>query len=248
MIAAEAPTVFARLLAGAITLSFFTYAFVNMGMVSGILPVVGVPLPFISYGGTAMVTLGLGLGHPDVDRAQPAVDAKLMAAPPAPVAGASMPAAPVGVVGVGNMGAGDGTAPARWGPSRSGVRDIRPEARSRAALARRRDARCATAPSWPPLRLVRSWRWSMPRSATRVLFGSDGAQAGWRSRLARVMLCPTIAPDDVERCAARLQVDQGVACIDAPMSGGPQRARDGTMSLMVACADTVFARYEPLLR
>ena len=62
MIAAEAPSVFTRLLAGAITLSFFTYAFVNMGMVSGILPVVGVPLPFISYGGTAMVTLGLALG------------------------------------------------------------------------------------------------------------------------------------------------------------------------------------------
>ena len=52
----------ARLLAGAVTMIFFTYAFVNMGMVSGILPVVGVPLPFISYGGTAMVTLGLGLG------------------------------------------------------------------------------------------------------------------------------------------------------------------------------------------
>ena len=62
MIAAEAPTVFTRLLAGAISLSWFTYAFVNMAMVSGILPVVGVPLPFISYGGTAMVTLGLGLG------------------------------------------------------------------------------------------------------------------------------------------------------------------------------------------
>ncbi len=62
MIAADAPTVFTRLLAGSVTLSFFTYAFVNMGMVSGILPVVGVPLPFISYGGTAMVTLGLGLG------------------------------------------------------------------------------------------------------------------------------------------------------------------------------------------
>ena len=62
MIAADAPTMFTRLLAGSITLSFFTYAFVNMGMVSGILPVVGVPLPFISYGGTAMVTLGLGLG------------------------------------------------------------------------------------------------------------------------------------------------------------------------------------------
>ena len=62
VIAALAPTLFARLLAGAVTLSFFTYAFVNMGMVSGILPVVGVPLPFVSYGGTAMVTLGLGLG------------------------------------------------------------------------------------------------------------------------------------------------------------------------------------------
>ena len=62
MIAADAPTVFTRLLAGAMTLSLFSYAFVNMGMVSGILPVVGVPLPFISYGGTAMVSLGLALG------------------------------------------------------------------------------------------------------------------------------------------------------------------------------------------
>jgi rod shape determining protein RodA len=61
-IAAGAPTFFARLLAGAITLIFFTYAFVNMGMVSGILPVVGVPLPLVSYGGTALVTLFLGLG------------------------------------------------------------------------------------------------------------------------------------------------------------------------------------------
>jgi rod shape determining protein RodA len=62
MIAADAPTLFTRLLAGAMTLSLFSYAFVNMGMVSGILPVVGVPLPFISYGGTAMVSLGLALG------------------------------------------------------------------------------------------------------------------------------------------------------------------------------------------
>jgi len=61
-IAVEGPTLFARLLAGSITLSFFVYAFVNMGMVSGILPVVGVPLPFISYGGTALVTLYLGIG------------------------------------------------------------------------------------------------------------------------------------------------------------------------------------------
>ncbi|WP_371323803.1 rod shape-determining protein RodA [Dechloromonas sp. ZY10] len=62
MIASAASTLFARLLAGAITLGFFTYAFINMGMVSGILPVVGVPLPFMSYGGTALVTLFLAIG------------------------------------------------------------------------------------------------------------------------------------------------------------------------------------------
>ena len=61
-IAAVAPTLFTRLLAGSITLSIFTYVFVNMGMVSGILPAVGIPLPFVSYGGTAMVTMGLALG------------------------------------------------------------------------------------------------------------------------------------------------------------------------------------------
>lgn len=62
MIATGAPTLFARLLAGSLTLTFFTYAFVNIGMVSGILPVVGVPLPLISYGGTSMVTVLLGFG------------------------------------------------------------------------------------------------------------------------------------------------------------------------------------------
>ena len=62
VIASQAQSTFARLLAGSITLTFFTYAFVNMGMVSGILPVVGVPLPLISYGGTSMVTLCLSLG------------------------------------------------------------------------------------------------------------------------------------------------------------------------------------------
>ena len=62
MIASNASTVFARLTAGAITLSFFTYAFVNMGMVSGLLPVVGVPLPMISYGGTALLSILAGMG------------------------------------------------------------------------------------------------------------------------------------------------------------------------------------------
>ncbi|MDX9706479.1 MAG: rod shape-determining protein RodA [Azospira sp.] len=62
MIALNASTLFARLLAGSITLSLFTYAFINIGMVTGMLPVVGVPLPFMSYGGTALVTLCIGLG------------------------------------------------------------------------------------------------------------------------------------------------------------------------------------------
>ena len=62
MITANASTLFTRLLAGAITLMFFTYAFVNMAMVSGLLPIVGVPLPLISYGGTALVSLFIGLG------------------------------------------------------------------------------------------------------------------------------------------------------------------------------------------
>jgi rod shape determining protein RodA len=62
VITATAPTLFTRLLAGAITLTFFTYAFVNMGMVSGVLPVVGLPLPLISYGGTSLVSICLGFG------------------------------------------------------------------------------------------------------------------------------------------------------------------------------------------
>jgi len=62
MIATNAATLFGRLLAASIALQFFVYAFVNMGMVSGILPVVGVPLPFLSYGGTALLTLFIGAG------------------------------------------------------------------------------------------------------------------------------------------------------------------------------------------
>jgi 3-hydroxyisobutyrate dehydrogenase len=79
-----------------------------------------------------------------------------------------------------------------------------------------------------------------------VLFGDGGVLAGAHGG-STVMLCPTIAPHDVERLAAQLQHGH-VACIDAPMSGGPQRARDGTMSLMVACADALFTQHETLLR
>jgi 3-hydroxyisobutyrate dehydrogenase-like beta-hydroxyacid dehydrogenase len=61
-----------------------------------------------------------------------------------------------------------------------------------------------------------------------------------------VLLCPTIAPHDVEAIAAQL-AERGIATVDAPMSGGPARARDGSMSLMVAGEDAVVARVQPLL-
>ena len=61
-IAANAEDNFGRLLAGALSLTFFVYLFVNTGMVAGMLPVVGVPLPLVSYGGTSMVTLMMGFG------------------------------------------------------------------------------------------------------------------------------------------------------------------------------------------
>ncbi|MBU3694131.1 MAG: rod shape-determining protein RodA [Rhodocyclaceae bacterium] len=61
-IASNASGLFSRLIAGSLSLSFFTYAAVNIGMVIGVLPVVGVPLPLISYGGTSLVTMGLGFG------------------------------------------------------------------------------------------------------------------------------------------------------------------------------------------
>jgi 3-hydroxyisobutyrate dehydrogenase len=78
-----------------------------------------------------------------------------------------------------------------------------------------------------------------------VLFGADGAAAALPAG-APVLLCPTIAPDDVERLADRL-ARAGLQPVDAPMSGGPARARDGTMSLMVACSDAAFAVAQPLV-
>ena len=78
-----------------------------------------------------------------------------------------------------------------------------------------------------------------------VLFGAHGAALALQPDAA-VLLCPTIAPQDVERFAHELQ-GRGLHAIDAPMSGGPARARDGSMSLMVACADAVFEREQRLL-
>jgi 3-hydroxyisobutyrate dehydrogenase len=78
-----------------------------------------------------------------------------------------------------------------------------------------------------------------------VLFGDEGAAAALAPGAA-VLLCPTIGPADVERAAARIRAT-GHVCIDAPMSGGPARARDGTMSLMVACDDAAWSRWQPLM-
>ncbi|NML47952.1 NAD(P)-dependent oxidoreductase [Ramlibacter sp. G-1-2-2] len=79
----------------------------------------------------------------------------------------------------------------------------------------------------------------------QVLFGERGAAAALPAGAA-VLLCPTIAPQDVERSADRLQA-LGLVPIDAPMSGGPVRARDGSMSLMVACADAAFEQQRGLI-
>ena len=83
------------------------------------------------------------------------------------------------------------------------------------------------------------------QQAQDVLFGPDGAAAAMQPGRA-VLLCPTISPQDVEALAAGL-ARHGLAAIDAPMSGGPARARDGSMSLMVACEDAVFEAHRPLL-
>ncbi len=83
-----------------------------------------------------------------------------------------------------------------------------------------------------------------------VLFGSDGVLRSGRARDAArqtVLLCSTIAAADTERFHARLQA-AGIDCIDAPISGGPARAANGTLSMMVAADPAVFERCEPLLR
>jgi L-threonate 2-dehydrogenase len=83
----------------------------------------------------------------------------------------------------------------------------------------------------------------------KVLLGADGLLQATPEQLRKhtVMLCPTIAPQDVERYT-QLLAQHGMQTIDAPMSGGPARAQDGSMSLMVACQDAVFAQHESLLR
>jgi len=82
--------------------------------------------------------------------------------------------------------------------------------------------------------------------ANDVLFGAKGA-AGAMQRGQAVMLCPTMSPQDVQNIAQRLQAF-GLEAIDAPMSGGPAKAGDGSMSLMVACEQGVFERQAALIQ
>ena len=152
-------------------------------------------------------------------------------------------AAPIGVVGVGNMG----LAMARRLLDRGHrvvVRDILPQAEASATAAGASPAPdCAAAAERCDLLIVAVVD---AEQCDTALFGERGAHVGLH-RQSTVMVCSTIGPRDVESIAARLG-RMNVPCIDAPMSGGPARARDGTMSLMVACPDAVFARHEAVLR
>lgn len=158
-------------------------------------------------------------------------------------AGAAAVAPPIGVIGIGNMGLALALRLLDGG-YRVTVRDLRPEVE---ALAARAGAGVAADPAEAARQCALLIVVVVDAAqCDDVLFGPSGAATALRPGQT-VMLCPTVAPQDVERLAARLGV-LGVDCIDAPMSGGPQRARDGSMSLMVACADPLFVRHEAVLR
>ncbi|MDQ6639523.1 MAG: NAD(P)-binding domain-containing protein, partial [Pseudomonadota bacterium] len=148
----------------------------------------------------------------------------------------------VGIIGVGNMGLAMAQRLCEGGHDVR-VRDVRAE---REAMAERDGARaCATPAALAAQCAVVIVAVVDAAQTEAVLFGSEGAVPALPAGSC-VVLCPTIAPESVEGIAARLDA-LGVAWIEAPMSGGPVRARAGTMSLMVACRDAVFARHEALL-
>ena len=152
------------------------------------------------------------------------------------------PVFPVAIVGVGNMGgAMAANLLARHWPVH--VCDLLPE-RSQALTALGATAHAAPCDAARDAHVTIVCVVDAPQTRD-VLFGAGAvAQA---MRLGRcVMLCPTMAPDDVEAIALELR-PFGLHAIDAPMSGGPARARDGSMSLMVACAPMVFERHRGLV-
>lgn len=148
-----------------------------------------------------------------------------------------------GFVGVGNMGGAMALRLGELGWS-VGVRDIDParEAECVRAGARAFATPAALAAAHPVVVVAVV----DAAQCDAVLFGADSAFAAQPPPGACVLLCPTLGPASTERIAARLAA-LGVACVDAPMSGGPARARDGSMSLMVACADAVFASQRVLI-
>ena len=149
----------------------------------------------------------------------------------------------IGVIGVGNMGLGIALRLRDQGLDVA-ARDIDP---AREALAR--DGGCSVVDSPAAAATGRDLLIVVVIDAVQtrdVLFGAQGAAAALRAG-ASVMLCPTIAPGDVEDLARDLAA-QGLHTIDAPMSGGPVRAREGRMSLMVATPDPVFDRWQGLLQ
>jgi putative dehydrogenase len=149
----------------------------------------------------------------------------------------------IGIVGIGNMGLGMALRLRELGYP-VGVRDLDP---ARELAARQHGATVhADAAAAARDRALLIVAVVDAAQTEAVLFGERGAVRGL-ARGATVMLCPTLAPQAIEGCAAAL-AGHGVHCIDAPMSGGPLRARDGTMSLMVACADAVYARWQGLLQ
>lgn len=150
--------------------------------------------------------------------------------------------AAVAVIGVGNMGGAMAAHLLEQG-WRVRVRDI--DAARAEALAAQGAVACAS-----PAEAVEGCDAAIvcvvdAAQSRDVLFGGQGAAAAMKLGQ-DVVLCPTISPGDVESIADDLQ-RHGLAAIDAPMSGGPARARDGSMSLMVACDDAVYARRRGLL-
>ncbi len=149
----------------------------------------------------------------------------------------------VGIVGIGNMGLAMALRLRDAGRAVC-VRDINP---AREALAAVEGLALAATPAALAARCGTVIVAVVDAAQTgTVLFGPDGVIGAVPPRCRTVVLCPTIAPADTEAYARRLEA-AGIAPIDAPMSGGPARARDGTMSLMVACADAVYERERALI-
>jgi L-threonate 2-dehydrogenase len=176
-----------------------------------------------------------------------------MALPPTAIHGPSRPV--VGVLGIGAMGGAMAARLVELGWSVIG-HDLRADRRGVLAAAGGRVARDAAdlaqhcdvlVVAVVDARQVRAALWGEPGDGVNVTTAIAGAFGGGAvPRVRAVLLCPTIAPDDTVAFAERLAA-AGILAIDAPMSGGPARARDGTMSLMVAGPAPAVAAVQPLL-